>query len=127
MGQTGRAKSWLSWLEPQVQISRRVPSAEPPPVMSRHLPDCGLSSVPSARYCHCCAPPPLQVHSSTLVPLVVAPPVTSRHLPWTRRVPSPGTVNRWFGLPVHGHRMIGFPSVVTLPLLSTHLPEVPVS
>lgn len=50
------------WLVPplQVQISRRVLSAVPWPVTSRHFPEPVLTTVPSVRRLHCWAPVPLQ-------------------------------------------------------------------
>lgn len=52
-----------------------------PPGESRHLPDCGLRSDPSACCCHLCPPALLQSHNCTRVPVCVLLPMMSRHRP----------------------------------------------
>ena len=85
-----------------------VPSAALLPDTSRHLPELGLRSVPSAWACQFCAPLPLQVHNCTSVPSAVPAPDTSRHLPnarstWPDTVQvcavEPLQVNNWIFVP----------------------------
>src|SRR5215467_5523183 len=65
----------------QSQICNRVPLPVAPLGESRHRPDCGLRSEPSACCTHFWPPTPLQSHSSTWVPLAVPLPLMSRHRP----------------------------------------------
>src|SRR6476646_2099794 len=77
----GRVHFWLAAPEMHVHRCTTVPSAELLPDTSRHLPDCGLRSVPSDCATQFWFAPPLHVHNCTFVPSADPPPLTSRHLP----------------------------------------------
>src|SRR5687767_13377125 len=102
-----------------------VPSAELPPLASRHLPDCGLTREPFAPGFQFCPPLPLHVDSCTRLPLAVPPPAIPRHLLSARRV-LPLTVHCWLAPPWQVHSWIFVPSAELPPLTSTHLPAAPV-
>src|SRR5262249_9554548 len=72
-------KTWAAVLL-QSQICSFVPSAVPPPGMSRHLPS-ACRVLPTCTYVHCWAPVPLQPQICTGVPLAVPDERTSRHRP----------------------------------------------
>src|SRR5690606_18704187 len=102
------------WLGPVWQVHRwtGVPSFHVPPEASRHLPDCGLTTVPSDRAAHFCAPGPLHVHNWIRVPSARPPPDTSRHLPTARSEPPSPTAQRCAPVPLHVQIWISVPSAV---------------
>src|SRR5688572_23010015 len=102
-----------------------VPSAELPPLASRHLPDCGLTREPLAPGVQVCPPVPLQDDSCTRPPFPVPPPATPMHLLSARTV-LPLTVHCWLAPPWHVHSWIFVPSAEPAPLTSAHLPATPV-
>src|SRR5256885_7113867 len=119
----GRVQCWLvpPW---QSQMINWVPSAELPPLASRHLPDCALTSELFAPGVHRWPLPPLQPNNCTGLPFAVA--LALMHLPSERSVPSEPTVHCWLDCPLQVHSWIFVPSVVDIPLTSTHLPATPV-
>src|SRR3954468_9897822 len=98
-----------------------VPSAELPPLASRHLFACWLTNEPFAPAVQFWPPEPLHVASCTCAPLAVLPPATPMHLLRARSV-DPLTVHRWFVALLQVNSWIFVPSAVPLPATSTHLP-----